>query len=224
MSIIIELGQPKNKNKLATIDKIIQELENELIRIAKPQHRIKPNDLSLSVANLNSRIRSTGLSAYEQWIGRNQFTKSQIDNNYRSLIERQAQNRSAQNKTSEHSNSPTTDFKIATIVYIINEKSKHTPRPRYIIDKIEGHFLFLRKITDSSLRAKLYKVSKNACVQTDTDISIQRNSRNIQYDSSDSEEDASPEDAESDPTPSYQYRRSTRVRRPPGRFRDFVMM
>ena len=124
--IIIELGQPKNKNKLATINKIIQELENELIRIAKPQHRITPNDLSLSVANLNSRIRSTGLSAYEQWIGRNQFTKSQIDNNDRSLIERQAQNRSAQNKTSEHNNSPTTDFKIGSIVYIINEKSKHT--------------------------------------------------------------------------------------------------
>ena len=64
MNILIDLGEAENKTKLATIDKIIRQLENELIRI-KRQARPTLNDLSLSIANLNSRIRSTGLSAYE---------------------------------------------------------------------------------------------------------------------------------------------------------------
>ena len=61
MNIIVELGEPKNKNKLATIDKQIQELENELIRIAKPNSAITSSELSRSVANLDSRIRANGL-------------------------------------------------------------------------------------------------------------------------------------------------------------------
>ena len=79
MNIVIDLGEPKNKNKLATIDKQIQELENELIRIAKPNSPVTSSTLSLSVANLNSRIRSNGLSSYEQWIGRDQYSKSQLN-------------------------------------------------------------------------------------------------------------------------------------------------
>ena len=78
INITVELGESKNKNKLAAINKIIQELENELIKIAKPQSHISSNDLSLSVANLNSWIRSTGFSAYEQRIGRNQYSKCQL--------------------------------------------------------------------------------------------------------------------------------------------------
>ena len=54
MNIVIDLGEPKNKNKLATIDKQIQELENELIKIAKPISPVTSSTLSLSVANLNS--------------------------------------------------------------------------------------------------------------------------------------------------------------------------
>ena len=40
MNIIVDFSESKNKNELATIDKIIQELENELIKIARPQARV----------------------------------------------------------------------------------------------------------------------------------------------------------------------------------------
>ena len=56
MSITVELGEPKNPNKLATIDKQIQELQHELSRIVKPNSPITSTQLSRAVANLNSRI------------------------------------------------------------------------------------------------------------------------------------------------------------------------
>ena len=56
---------------------------------------------------------------------------------------------------------------------IISEKDKHHPRPRYIVDRIEGCWLYVRKLTDTQLRAKLYRVHRNACIkfqQTSTNI------------------------------------------------------
>ena len=73
-------------------------------------------------------------------------------------------------------------------MYIIKEKSKHGLRPRYIVDKIDGFFLFLRKITEPTLRAKLYKIHKNACVKVDSE-NHQRRPNNVNFDSSDSEDD-----------------------------------
>ena len=85
----------------------------------------------------------------------------------RSLIDHQAAERNTSNsKTS----TPIIEknFQIGSIVYIVNEKSKYGPRPRYIVDKIDGFFLLLRKITESTLRAKLYKIHKNVCVKVDS--------------------------------------------------------
>ena len=185
INITVELGESKNKNKLAAINKIIQELENELIKIAKPQSRISSNNLSLSVANLNSQIWSTGLLAYEQCIGRNQYSKCQLRSSDRYLIEQETSQRNANNKSLI---SPiTTDFKIGSIVYIVNKKSKHVPRPRYIVDKIEGHFLHLRKIAESSLRPKTYKVHLNACIKIEQQY-VPRPKRAVMFVSSNSDD------------------------------------
>ena len=86
MSITVELGEPKNPNKLATIDKQIQELQHELSRIVKPNSLITSTQLSCAVANLNSRIRSCGLSSFEQWHRRNQFDSKEIHVSDKSLI------------------------------------------------------------------------------------------------------------------------------------------
>ena len=34
-----------------------------------------------------------------------------------------------------------------------------------LLDRIDGSYLFLRKLTESTLRSKLYKVHRNACVK-----------------------------------------------------------
>ena len=171
INVKIELGEAKNKNKLATIDKIIQELENEFIRFCKPNTPISLEELSLATASLNSRIRISGLSAYEQWHKRNQFNKKDIDFRDESLIKFQSDQRDHRNDNNIAISK--TDFQIGSIVLIISEKDKHHPRPRYIVDRIEGCWLYVRKLTDSQLRAKLYRVHRNACTkfqQTSTNV------------------------------------------------------
>ena len=163
LNVMIELGEPKNKNKLATIDKIIQELENEFIRFCKPNSPISLEELSLATASLNSRIRNSGLSSYEQWHKRNQFNKKDINIKDESLIKLQSDQRDLRNNS--HTPISQIDFQIGSIVLIISEKDKHNPRPRYIVDRIEGCWLYVRKLTDTYLRAKLYRVHRNACVK-----------------------------------------------------------
>ena len=56
-------------------------------------------------------------------------------------------------------------FLKGNLVCIRNERTKNQPRPRYIVDRIDGNWLFLHKLTDNQLRAKLYKVHQNACIR-----------------------------------------------------------
>ena len=165
INVLIELGESKNPNKMATIDKQIQELENELIRVIKRNNQLSRSDLSISVANLNSRIRSCGLSSFEQWHHRSQFDKKVIHFDDDSLINSQANNRNYANTKSNRQLSSLC-FQIGSIVYIRNEKDKLGTRPRYIVDRIDGVWLYLRKLTDSQIRSKTYKVHKNACIKT----------------------------------------------------------
>ncbi len=162
INIVLELGEAKNKNKLATIDKQIQELENEFVRIEGTGSKLDKENLSCALSALNSRIRSCGLSSYEQWHRRNQYDKSDIPISDRDLISLQGHNRDTANSR----NRPTTSnqvFMIGNIVYLSSEKTKLNARPRYIVDKIEGEWLHLRKLTDNQLRATTYKVHRNAC-------------------------------------------------------------
>ena len=115
---------------------------------------------------MNSRIRSNGLSSYEQWIGRNQFNKSQLDIMDRESIDNQASMRKISNhKTLIQPSHKSSNITTGSIVYIISEKTKHAPRPRYIVDRTDGSFLFFRKLGESVLRTNLYKVHRNACVK-----------------------------------------------------------
>ena len=58
------------------------ELEAEFLRQDPPNSTMTPISLAISIARLNSRIRSNGLSARELWTQRDQYTQSQfpIDN------------------------------------------------------------------------------------------------------------------------------------------------
>jgi hypothetical protein len=164
INIKIELGNSKNKNKLATIDKQIQELENEITRIVNPNARLCKSDLSVAVSSLNSRIRSCGLSAYELWHRRCQFSKNEINTADKVFIDCQLEGRNTTNNRNRPSISSTT-FQIGSIVYIIDEKTKHCRRPRYIVNNIDGVWLFVCKLTDNQLRSRVYKIHKNRCVK-----------------------------------------------------------
>ena len=187
----------KNPNKLATIDKQIQELQGEISRMVRPNSQITTSELSLALSNLNCRIRSCGLSSYEQWHRRDQFNSKEIQISDKSLIKHQEHQRlSTRPQIPSDSND---SFQIGSIVYIINEKTKHQPRPRYIVDKIDGSWLFLRKLTDTQLRSKIYKIHRNACIKLKESTPAQH------YEQSDSKSSESDEDSsDNNPTNSGQ--------------------
>ena len=74
--MVLELGHPKFKNKNPVGERGIRELHSELSRI--DGQLISEKDLATAVATLNSRIRREGLSSWEMWTHRCQFTGSQL--------------------------------------------------------------------------------------------------------------------------------------------------
>ena len=93
LRITLEVGRIKNVNKNSVAEKAIQELEEELLRHEPMGGAVTPLDLSIAVARLNARIRSSGMSSRELWTQRSQFTPEQIPISDREVILQKHQNR-----------------------------------------------------------------------------------------------------------------------------------
>ena len=76
--LALEVGRIKNPNKNPVAEKCIAELGDELLRICPGGGPISPLSLAVVTANLNTRIRNSGLSTREMWLQRDQFTNLQI--------------------------------------------------------------------------------------------------------------------------------------------------
>ena len=87
--IVIELGRAKNINKNPVTEKSIQELEDEILKLDRDRSTITNSQLAIAVANLNSRLRSQGLSSREMWTQHDQFTSTPLPLDDQKLLEEQ---------------------------------------------------------------------------------------------------------------------------------------
>ena len=87
--IVLELGNPKNPNKNPVAERAVQELETELRRQDPLGGAVSEVTLAVATANLNSRIRSRGLSSREMWSQRDQFSNRQLPMSDDDLITKQ---------------------------------------------------------------------------------------------------------------------------------------
>ena len=78
LNIHIDLGRRHNKNKNPVVDKCIQELIAELLRINPEGGQTNPVELAQAVNQLNSRIRGRGLSSWELLTQRDSESGSQL--------------------------------------------------------------------------------------------------------------------------------------------------
>ena len=76
--ITLDFGHIKNKDSNSVIDKGIQELEHEILRIDQSGTAVSPLNLQLAIDSLNKRIRNRGVSAKEVLLPRDQYTKGEI--------------------------------------------------------------------------------------------------------------------------------------------------
>ena len=87
--IVLELGNPKNPNKNPVAETAVQELEIELLRQDPLGGAVSEVTLAVATANLNSRVRSRGLSSREMWYQRDQFSNRQLPMSDEDLITKQ---------------------------------------------------------------------------------------------------------------------------------------
>ena len=72
--IPLVIGHAKNKNKNPIAERAIQELGSEILKQSPEGGPISKITLAQVTARLNSRIRHSGLSAFEVWTQRDRFT------------------------------------------------------------------------------------------------------------------------------------------------------
>ena len=161
-NIKLELGRTLNKNKVCVVDKGIKELIRELLIIQPEGGPVSSLVLSQAVANLNSRYRSTGMSAQELWTKRDQITGSPLPVEDRDIIIQQYQTRCKNHKKSQKCKShgkpphPKTSVTVGSLVFCYSDGDKLQARKRYLVTAVNGEKVKLRRFAEQRLGHKEY--------------------------------------------------------------------
>ena len=165
-NIRLELGREKYINKNPVAERAISELHSEMNRVNEDGGTITPATLALAVANLNSRIRSGGLSAFEVYTQRDQFTGDQIPMQDMEIIKQKEEERLKAHRSSEVFKSRGKSIphypaiRPGDIVYINSDRLKIKPRDRYIVVSVDITTCKVQKFSGSQLRARPYTVNR----------------------------------------------------------------
>ena len=103
LNIVLDLSDPENKNGVAIVDKAIQELEKEIVKLSPEGKAITISELAQATLALNSRIRNRDLSSHEILFSREQNTGDNINLDDKSLAERKMEKKETNHKYSEKS-------------------------------------------------------------------------------------------------------------------------
>ena len=170
-NITMELGRTKNVNKIAIVDRAIRELHRELLNLQPSGGSVSPQILSEAVANLNTRLRSSGMSSHELWTQRDQVTGEQLPLDDRTLIMQQHEQRLNNHKSSERSKAgnkpphPSLKVTVGSLVYLYNDRDKTEARKRYMITKITNTGYKVRKFTATLFSKEEYDVKPTEIYQ-----------------------------------------------------------
>ena len=178
--ISLELGRIKNvPNKNPVAEKAIRELRDEIVRICPREEPLSSKQLAVITANLNSRIRASGLSAREVIYQRDQFSNEQIPLKDHDLIVRQHNKRMKNHPHSEKSKAPRAQrakecpVEIGDIVYLHNDRNKNHTRNRYLVVKVDSDWCYIKKFVGSQLRDTAYRVKRTECYTVQGPLSSQ---------------------------------------------------
>ena len=168
LNISIDLGRVKNKNKNPVAEKCCRELGQELLRVDPNGGPITSSVLAIATANLNSRLRGRGISAWEILHQRDQFTGEELPLSDMDLSDIQTSQREANRISSSKykarggPNAKDISAQIGSLVYIKTDGSKVKGRDRYIVTEILNDTRCkVQKFTKNQLRNCCYEVNLN---------------------------------------------------------------
>ena len=150
LDIKIETTDPSNKNSIATVDKAIRELEEEIVKVAPHSTSINQTILALALQSLNSKIRNRGLSAYEILFSRENQSNKNLGLSDNNLLDIQKVIKDQNNKSSAKHISKNVQekdvFKIGDIISIKADKTKNNVRDGFMITSTNKENLQVNKI------------------------------------------------------------------------------
>ena len=174
-NIVVEIGNPKNKNSNPVAEKAVQDMEKELLKIDPTGARVSSTALAIACNNLNTRIGSLGLSPREILFRRDQFTSEHIHFEDMDLITKRQHKRDINHSHSEQSKAPNrprrprSGVEVGDVVYLHQDLTKNKGRERYIVSSKQDGWVRVRKFAGSQLRASTYKVREEECFRIPSD-------------------------------------------------------
>ena len=155
-----------SKDSNSVIDKGIQELEHEILRIDQFGTAVSPLNLQLAIDSLNKRIRNRGVSAKEVLLPRDQYTNEEIPIDDIVLSKKQNVIRNQNHHASSRSKAPgkklatNADVKVGDLVYLKAERQKNRLHDCYIITRNEKDNAYLQKLGNNFMSCQ-YEVPLN---------------------------------------------------------------
>ena len=174
--IDVELGRELNLNKNPVAECAVRELIREILCLFPDGGKISSTGLSEAVACLNSKLRAPGLSAHEVFTQRDQTSGLQLSMDDLKLINDQFSRRTANHSSSERCKShgkpphPLADISVGSIVYLYDDRSKLTARPRYLVLSIKDEWCTLKRFSDKRVGIHTYKAKLSECYAVPADI------------------------------------------------------
>ncbi len=167
--INLVIGHAKNVNKNPIAERAIQELGLECLHLSPEGGPISSVTLALATANLNSRIRGSGLSAHEIWTQRDQVTGQQLPIDDTQIISQLHASRelnhpfSSKAKAHNKTSGPVCSLEVGHLVYLKADRDKTRVRDKYIVTSVSGEQCQVRKFTKTQFRSKCYDLRIQDC-------------------------------------------------------------
>ena len=201
LNINLQLSDPTNKNSLAIVDKAIQELERELLKISPDGAPITSSELARATLCLNSRIRNRELSSHEIMFSRDQHTGENIsledDNLAKSkmVLKNKNHNHSEKSKFGDSVEQVKANAKRGDRVYLKEDGDKHKTRELYVVKHCDNESVVLVKILHAHNPNQATKLGNKDITVKQEDIFLAKRNKPLLHET---EEDTLSDLSESD--------------------------
>ena len=174
LDIYIELANDFSKNAVATVDKGMQELQQEIKKLQHSEKPLTKATLSMALMNLNSRLRRGGqISSREILFARDYNKKTNLNLNDHEIATEQRKNREKDNKSH---NTKVKQINTDTLVegdrvMLRQNPTKHKIRDTFVVKSTDNKQISIQKVInpiseDNRVRAKVYSVPTNKVFKT----------------------------------------------------------
>ena len=146
--IEVVLAEHANPNSNASVDKTMQDLEKEFLRLEPSGGKISPGLLARATTHLNSRIREHGMSASQVHFARDEHTGKNLPISDSKL--KQVREERKEHSQRHKSGLPAPQVQPGQLVFIKGEGNKHQARDPLIVTEVNQGKVLGKRVLHST--------------------------------------------------------------------------